>query len=100
MLRSPDVKTSRSSEVKELSDNGFKFRDLNKNGKLDLYEDSRVSVDIRVEDLLSKMNIEEKTGMMWHPPIGVGNEGEILGKPKLEYEVARELYEVVRGQIT
>jgi beta-glucosidase len=27
------------------------------------------------------MNIEEKVGLMWHPPIGVGNKGEVLIKP-------------------
>ena len=27
------------AEVKTLTDNGFTFRDLNKNGKLDIYED-------------------------------------------------------------
>jgi beta-glucosidase len=27
------------------------------------------------------MNLEEKVGMMWHPPIGVGKHGEVLTKP-------------------
>lgn len=31
---------------------GLEFRDLNKNGRLDVYEDSRRSVEERVEDLL------------------------------------------------
>lgn len=35
--------------------------DLNKNGIMDIYEDSSQPVDKRVEDLLSKMNMEEKT---------------------------------------
>ena len=35
--------------------------DLNKNGKLDPYEDSACSVDERVENLLSQMTMEEKT---------------------------------------
>jgi beta-glucosidase len=35
--------------------------DLNKNGRLDLYEDSRAPIDRRVEDLLSRMTLEEKT---------------------------------------
>lgn len=35
--------------------------DFNKNGKRDIYEDSRYSIDERVEDLLSQMTIEEKS---------------------------------------
>ncbi len=44
---------------------GYKFRDLNKNGTLDVYEDSRHNVERRVEDLLSQMNVEEKAGMLF-----------------------------------
>ena len=57
------------------------FRDLNNNGQLDIYEDPGQSVDARVDDVLSQMTIEEKVGLMWHPPIGVGEKGELLGKP-------------------
>lgn len=35
--------------------------DFNKNGKMDVYEDRNQSVEKRVDDLLSQMNIEEKT---------------------------------------
>lgn len=38
--------------------------DLNKNGKMDLYEDPSASVDARVEDLLGQMNLAEKTCQM------------------------------------
>lgn len=58
-----------------------KFRDLNGNGRLDIYEDHRRPVDQRVADLLSRMTLAEKVGMMWQPPIGMGGEGEILAKP-------------------
>ncbi|WP_373548106.1 glycoside hydrolase family 3 protein [Haliscomenobacter sp.] len=43
---------------------GFEFKDLNKNGKLDAYEDWRLPVETRVQDLISKMSIEEKVGFM------------------------------------
>ena len=36
------------------------FRDLNKNGQLDTYEDSSKPIAERVEDLLSQMNLDEK----------------------------------------
>ncbi len=38
--------------------------DLNKNGKEDIYEDPSQPVDKRIDDLLSKMTIEEKTCQM------------------------------------
>ncbi len=38
--------------------------DYNKNGRKDIYEDPKRSVDERVEDLLSQMTVEEKTCQM------------------------------------
>ncbi|MRX46816.1 glycoside hydrolase family 3 N-terminal domain-containing protein [Pedobacter puniceum] len=38
--------------------------DLNKNGKKDIYEDKTRSIDERVNDLLSQMNLNEKTNQM------------------------------------
>jgi beta-glucosidase len=35
--------------------------DFNKNGKMDIFEDPKQPVDIRVKDLLSQMNLDEKT---------------------------------------
>jgi beta-glucosidase len=35
--------------------------DLNKNGRKDVYEDSAADINKRIEDLLSQMNLEEKT---------------------------------------
>ena len=48
---------------------GEVFRDLNRNGELDPYEDYRVATTDRVEDLLSQMTLEEKVGQMFHPPV-------------------------------
>ncbi|WP_167048026.1 glycoside hydrolase family 3 N-terminal domain-containing protein [Salinibacterium sp. ZJ454] len=44
--------------------NGRQFRDLNDNGKLDRYEDWRLSDQQRAADLLSRMTLEEKAGLM------------------------------------
>src|SRR5215467_6056661 len=38
--------------------------DLNKNGRMDPYEDPSAAVDRRVEDLISQMTVEEKTAQM------------------------------------
>ena len=41
---------------------GLKFKDLDKDGELDDYEDWRLTDDERIVDLLSKMTAEEKIG--------------------------------------
>ncbi|MEN9385917.1 MAG: hypothetical protein RLZZ185_658, partial [Bacteroidota bacterium] len=40
------------------------FKDLNKNNKLDQYEDWRLPTSVRVKDLVSQMTLEEKLGFM------------------------------------
>jgi beta-glucosidase len=42
----------------------LEFKDLNKNHKLDKYEDWRLPIDVRVKDLVGQMTIEEKIGFM------------------------------------
>ncbi len=64
-----------------LNEDGHAFRDLNKNGKLDPYEDSRLPIEIRVDDLLQQMTVEEKAGLMFHPAIGMSEEGQLLEEP-------------------
>lgn len=77
---------------------GLEFRDLNDNGWLDKYEDWRQPLDDRVEDLLAQMTLEEKTGLMWHPPIGVGSDGELLNKPNPLVFSMVSTYDVVLRQ--
>ena len=67
----------------ELNVDGYTFRDLNKNGKLDTYEDSRLSVEERVDDLVSQMSLEEKAGSMFITMIGMTPDGDPLDKPFL-----------------
>jgi len=50
--------------VAVIEKHGLKFKDLNKNGKLDKYEDWRMTSDERSQDLLTKMSLEEKAGFM------------------------------------
>ncbi len=57
-----------SGEVNTLTIDGQEFRDLNKNGQLDIYEDHRNLPRDRANDLLRKMTLEEKVGQMFHPP--------------------------------
>jgi beta-glucosidase len=41
-------------------------RDLNRNGRIDVYEDPTAAIDDRIEDLLGQMTIPEKVGLMFH----------------------------------
>src|SRR6188508_2666689 len=50
--------------AKILTINGLSFKDLNRNNKLDKYEDWRLPYEVRAKDLLSKMSLEEKVGFM------------------------------------
>ncbi|MCX6299523.1 MAG: glycoside hydrolase family 3 C-terminal domain-containing protein [Bacteroidetes bacterium] len=50
--------------TKILEEKGLQFKDLNKNGLLDKYEDWRLSNNERALDLLSKMSMEDKVGFM------------------------------------
>jgi len=72
------------AEVKTLTIDGFRFRDLNKNGKLDIYEDSRKPINDRVSDLLSQMTLEEKAGTMFINMVGINKDGSIAEKPFLK----------------
>ena len=62
---------SQFESVETIYKNDYLFRDLNKNQQLDIYEDARISSALRVNDLLSQMTIEEKVGLMFHPPFTV-----------------------------
>ena len=62
---------------------GQAYRDLNKNGSLDVYEDSRAHPDDRVEDLLSQMTLEEKAGTMFVSMTGMTPDGTPYDKPRL-----------------
>jgi beta-glucosidase len=78
---SPDKKDRyRGAGIEEITKNGYTFRDLNRNGELDLYEDSRQPVETRVNDLLSQMTVEEKIGMLkgggMKSALGLGASGE------------------------
>lgn len=76
-------KRKRNNFLKALGDeaptitiNGNTFRDLNKNGVLDVYEDTRAAIEDRVDDLVSQMTVEEKAGSMFITMIGFRGNGE------------------------
>ena len=63
------------------SHDGIRFRDLNGNGVMDPYEDSRLPHDVRVEDLLGRLSPAEKIGLMFQTVIEIGTDGELLEEP-------------------
>lgn len=60
----PTLGYSPESGVQILEQDGLFFKDLNRNGKLDKYEDWRLTPQERAEDLASQMNIEQMAGLM------------------------------------
>ena len=57
------------------------YRDLNKNGKMDVYEDKSQSIEKRIDDVLKQMTLEEKAGMMFINGAKVNDDGSIDDKP-------------------
>ncbi len=70
------------SSIKIITVDGFGFKDLNKNGKLDKYEDWRLTADVRAKDLASQMSVEQIAGLMLysrHQAIPTGSRGFFAG---------------------
>jgi len=56
---------------------GFLYRDLNKNDKLDVYEDPRQPIEARIDDLINQMTVEEKAGMLFYNGAFVNQDGSL-----------------------
>lgn len=84
------VVVSRASQILERQ--GLRFKDLNRNNVLDPYEDWRLTTVARVRDLVSRMTLEDKVGMMMHGTartpgplgmVGIGNGYDVDATGKL-----------------
>ena len=60
-----------------LTVDGKQFKDLNANGKLDAYEDWRLGVQNRIDDLVGQMTLEEKAGLMLIDTMNAGAAGAL-----------------------
>jgi beta-glucosidase len=60
------------------SPEGVVFRDLNGNGTMEPYENPALPVGERVADLLSRMTLEEKAGLMMMSILETGEDGAIV----------------------
>lgn len=45
---------------------GLRFKDLNSNGQLDVYEDWRANIEDRVKNLYDQMTLAERAGLFYH----------------------------------
>ena len=90
--------------VNVIEKRGLKFKDLNKNGKVDKYEDWRLSADERSKELLSEMSAEEKAGFMLINTInmvgtsGAASSGGKSAASDLDEGGSRNPGNVARGQ--
>ncbi|MBK7819575.1 MAG: glycoside hydrolase family 3 protein [Tessaracoccus sp.] len=57
---------------------GVHYRDLNRNGTMDPFEDPRLPVSERVDDLLGRLSLPEKIGLMFQTVIEAGPDGSVL----------------------
>ncbi|NYE04402.1 beta-glucosidase [Bacillus niacini] len=74
----PTLGYSTISGVKIIEKDGLFFKDLNKDGIIDKYEDWRLSPEERAKDLASKMTIEQIAGLMLysrHQSVPAGSRG-------------------------
>ncbi|WP_378235095.1 glycoside hydrolase family 3 protein [Aquincola agrisoli] len=84
----PTVVQSRVKPL--LTVGGQKFKDLNNNGQLDRYEDWRLPVDQRVADLLSRMSLQEKAGLMGIPTSYSESQNQTYLDRNIRYLILRE----------
>ncbi|PNI08336.1 beta-glucosidase [Arthrobacter sp. AFG7.2] len=54
------------------TEDGVQYRDLNGNGVLDPYEDPRLDPSTRAKDLLMRLSVEEKAGLLFNTVMVVG----------------------------
>ncbi len=59
---------------------GLKFKDLNKNGSLDVYEDWRQDIETRIADILSQMTVEEEVGLLFCVNTQLADAAEMVKK--------------------
>ena len=66
--------------VSTLHEESFKFKDLNKNGELDIYEDWRQPVEKRINNLVDLMELDEKVGMLLINTLNAGEYGQMTDR--------------------
>ena len=78
---------------------GLRFRDLNRSGTLDPYEDWRLTPDARARDLVARMTLEEKAGTMMHGTARSGGPMGVAGVG-VQYDTAANRAIIDRAKVT
>lgn len=73
---------ARSKPVLQLQ--GLRFKDLNANGQLDPYEDWRLSAEQRADDLVARMSLADRAGLMLIETLNAGCAGSLEGTRAVE----------------
>ena len=60
-----------------LTEDGYRFKDLNRDGALNPYEDWRLDSATRAGDLLARMSLAQKAGLMMHGTLSLNSAGRI-----------------------
>ncbi len=76
---------------------GLRFRDLNRNGTLDRYEDWRLSVQTRAADLVAQMTLEEKAGTAVHGTAPIAG-GPMASGPSYDRDGSTAI--ILKGAVT
>lgn len=80
--------------------NGLQFKDSNANGRLDPYEDWRLPVDQRADDLVTQMTLEEKAGLMLIDTLNAGF-GGVIEDPVNDYITNQKMHRfILRNLVT
>lgn len=83
-----------SRHLEEVEVDGLRFKDHNKDGRVNPYEDWRLSPEERAKDLVGRMNLREKAGMMVliDKPMGISaEEGEPTSHDGVINEADKEI---------
>ena len=81
----PTLGYSPASGIQILKEGNHAFKDLNRNGQLDKYEDWRLGLDERIADLAAQLSREEIAGLMLYsshqaiPSVGTYGNGTYNG---------------------
>ena len=72
-----------NTEIKAVIE-GEIFRDLNHNGKIDVYEDINQTFEERIKNLIDLMTLEEKAGMMFINGVDVNEDASLEKKEGIQ----------------
>lgn len=92
--------TIEARSIDLINDSGFHFKDLNRNQRLDIYEDWRQPVDARIDDLIQQMTVEEKVGMMLINKLNAGQYGALTEEAVEFVELEKMTRFIFRNLVT